>query len=112
MLITPPSALATGGPGTPPDLFPDTITTPEETPASGNVLANDVNSSGVVPFTVTTWSQPVPAAAGSLVIAPNGAYTFTPGPNFSGSATATYNASNTKHDVGPAQITINVTNVQ
>ena len=39
-------------------------------------------------------------------------YTFTPAPNFFGSGSATYMASNTKHEVGPAQITINVTNVQ
>src|SRR3954451_24097433 len=112
VLATPAAVFAAGGPGTPPDLFPDTITTPEETPASGNVLTNDVNSSGVVPFTVTTYSQPVPGTAGTLVIASNGAYTFTPAPNFSGTATATYMASNTKHEVGPAQITINVTNTQ
>ncbi len=111
ILLTPATALAAGGPGTPPDLFPDVITTTEETPATGNVLDNDVNSSGVVPFTVTTYTQPA-ASVGTLVIAANGDYTFTPAPNFSGSGSATYMASNTKHEVGPATITINVSNTQ
>src|SRR4249919_2481494 len=108
ILLTPATALAAGGPGTPPSLVNDVITTAEETPASGNVLANDVNSSGVVPFTVTTYTQPA-ASVGTIVIAANGDYTFTPAPDFSGSGSATYMASNTKHEVGPATITINVT---
>ena len=50
LLLTPASALAAGGgPGTPPTLVDDVITTSEETPVTGNVLDNDVNSSGVVP---------------------------------------------------------------
>ena len=111
ILLTPATALAAGGPGTPPNLVNDVITTAEDTPASGNVLANDVNSSGVVPFTVTTYTQPA-ASVGTIVIAANGDYTFTPAPNFSGSGSATYMASNTKHEVGPATITINVSNTQ
>ena len=110
LLITPATVMAAGGPGTPPTLNPDTITIAEDasTPATGNVLANDVNSSGVVPFTVISFTGPA-ASVGVLNIAADGSYTFTPAPNFSGSGTASYMASNTKHDVGPATITINVT---
>ncbi len=41
VLLAPGAALA--GPGSPPILAPDTITTPEDTAATGNVLANDSN---------------------------------------------------------------------
>src|SRR3954447_20298633 len=106
VLATPAAVMAAGGPGTPPELISDVITTAEETPATGNVLANDINSSGIVPFTVTSFTGPA-ASVGTLVINANGSYTFTPAANFSGSGSATYMASNTKHEVGPATITIN-----
>ncbi len=111
VLASPALALASGGPGTPPTLVNDIITTAEDTPATGNVLSNDVNSSGITPFTVTSFTQPG-ASVGTLSIGADGAYTFTPAPNFSGSGSATYMASNTKHEVGPATITINVTPTQ
>jgi hypothetical protein len=110
MLMAPASALAAGGPGTPPVLTNDVITTAEDTPATGNVLDNDTNSSGLTPFTVTTYTTPA-ASVGTLVINSDGSYTFTPAPNFNGTGSATYMASNTKHEVGPATITINVTAV-
>jgi Big-like domain-containing protein/cadherin-like protein len=113
LLITPATVMAAGGPGTPPTLNPDTITIAEDsvTPATGNVLDNDVNSSGITPFIVSSYTGPA-ASVGTLVINPDGSYTFTPAPNFSGSATASYFADNTKHTVGPATITINVTPTQ
>jgi hypothetical protein len=111
LLITPATVMAAGGPGTPPELANDTINATEDQVATGNVLANDTNSSGVVPFTVTSWTQPAPSV-GTLTIAANGNYTFTPATDFTGSGTATYMASNTKHEVGPATITINVAPAQ
>src|SRR5689334_8111833 len=41
--LLPGTALAAGGPGTPPSLVDDVITTTEGTPVTGNVLTNDTN---------------------------------------------------------------------
>ena len=70
----------------------DTATTLEDTPVSGNVLANDSDSVGnplaVTQFVVdgTSYAAGTTATlpAGTLVINPDGSYTFTPAPNFNG----------------------------
>ncbi|MGV7563491.1 Ig-like domain-containing protein, partial [Mycobacterium kansasii] len=74
---------------------PDTNTTAEDTPVSGNVLTNDSDIDGN-PLTVTQFSGPgVPGpitagqtatipGIGTLVINANGSYTFTPAANFNG----------------------------
>ena len=89
-------ATAAAGPGTPPDPHPDTITTAEETPATGNLLANDHNP-GEGTLTVVAPFPTLSASVGTLVVAANGDYTFTPAANFSGSASTTYNVANDKH---------------
>lgn len=68
------------------------VTTPEDTPISGNVLDNltdaDSTSHSVTSFTVEGSTYAPGAAAivtgGTLSIAANGAYTFTPDENFHG----------------------------
>ena len=105
-ILLPGAALA--GPGTPPDPSPDTITTTEGAVATGNVLAND-NNPGAGTLSVTGQGA-LSASVGTLVIAANGDYTFTPATNFFGTATTTYLVTNAKHTVSET-ITINVTNV-
>ena len=89
-------ATAAAGPGTPPDPHPDTITTAEETPATGNLLDNDLNP-GEGTLSVVAPFPTLSASVGTLVVAANGDYTFTPAANFSGSASTSYNVANDKH---------------
>lgn len=80
-----------------PIALPDTATTPEDTPVSGNVLANDSDLDTGTTLTVSTFTFTGalggPFAAGTTVtiplvgnitIATNGDYTFTPVANFNG----------------------------
>ena len=78
----------------PPIAVNDSAPVFEDTPATGNVLANDTDIDGDV-LTVTQFSVPgagvfsaggaaaIPGV-GTLTIAANGAFTFTPAPNYSG----------------------------
>ncbi|WP_157539122.1 Ig-like domain-containing protein, partial [Hydrogenophaga flava] len=76
-------------------LTPDTITTPEDIPATGNVLTNDVDvddALSVSGFTVagdatayTAGQTAVIAGIGTLTLGSNGAYTFTPETDWNGS---------------------------
>jgi VCBS repeat-containing protein len=72
---------------------PETVTTFEDTPLTGNVLANDVDPEGS-PLSITQFevggityaagtSALIPAM-GSISVAANGDYTFSPAPDFSG----------------------------
>ncbi len=108
MMLVPATALA--GPGSPPDPHPDTITTVEEVPATGNLLANDLNP-GEGTLTVVAPFPTLSASVGTLVVAANGDYTFTPAANFSGSASTSYNVANDKH-TRSAAINIVVTPAQ
>ncbi|MFZ5551218.1 MAG: Ig-like domain-containing protein, partial [Pseudomonadota bacterium] len=75
-------------------LVADTATTAEDTPVSGNVLANDAdvdNALTVATFTVNgvtgtfnAGQTVVIASVGSVTIAANGNYTFTPASNWNG----------------------------
>ncbi|MES2990956.1 MAG: Ig-like domain-containing protein, partial [Pseudomonadota bacterium] len=72
---------------------PDTASTPEDTPVSGNVLVNDTDIDGN-PLTVTqvtiagvTYPAGTPApilGVGTLTMNPDGGYTFVPAPNYNG----------------------------
>jgi uncharacterized repeat protein (TIGR01451 family)/gliding motility-associated-like protein len=57
------------------------------TPVSGSVSTNDSDPEGDTQ-TVTPYSGPI--TGGTLVLASNGEYTFTPDPTFTGTATYTY----------------------
>jgi len=105
-VLLPGAALA--GPGTPPSPAPDTINASEGAVSTGNVLANDLNP-GEGTLSVTGQGA-LSASVGTLVIAANGDYTFTPATNFFGTATTSYLVTNAKHTVS-AVITINVANV-
>ena len=72
------------------------------------MLANDLNP-GEGTLSVTGQGA-LSASVGTLVIAANGDYTFTPATNFFGTATTSYLVTNAKHTVS-ADITINVANV-
>ena len=78
-----------------PTAVADVGTTPEDTPVSGNVLANDsdidVEALTVTGFSVAGIATPFTAGqtatiagVGTLVIGANGAYTFTPAANYTG----------------------------
>jgi len=84
-------------------LTSDSVTIPEDTSATGNVLTNDVIASGttVTSFTVSGVSSSFTAGntasitgVGTLTIGSNGDYTFTPVTNYNGSVPiATYTTS-------------------
>jgi len=86
-----------------PAATPDSITTLEDTPVSGNVLANDSDVDGSA-LTVTQFvvggstfaagSTATLAGVGTLTIGATGAYTFTPAANYNGPVpVATYTTS-------------------
>ena len=67
-----------------PQAMDDTASTPRNTDVSRSVVGNDTFQSG------STFAQVGPVANGSVVMAANGAYTFTPDTNFTGTATFDY----------------------
>ncbi|OYT99462.1 MAG: hypothetical protein CFE40_06340 [Burkholderiales bacterium PBB1] len=98
----------------PPVAVNDSATTTEDTPATGNVLGNDSDPDGNA-LTITQFSlggvtyaagdTALVAGVGSLTLAANGAYTFTPEPNYNGPVpVATYTVSD-----GVASVTATLT---
>jgi VCBS repeat-containing protein len=85
----------------------DAAMTAEDTPVSGNVLANDVDADGNALSAVLV-DGPA-AAAGTLVFAPDGSFSFTPAANFNGAAVFTYRASDAAATSNIATVTIGVT---
>jgi VCBS repeat-containing protein len=73
----------------PPVANADSFTGPEDTPVSGNILANDVDPDNVV-LSAALVSGP---AHGSLVLNADGSFTYTPSANFNGNDSFTYKAS-------------------
>jgi hypothetical protein len=67
----------------------DEVSTSEDTPVSGNVLANDLDPDG---DTLTAALESGPAH-GSATVQPNGGYTYTPSPDYRGPDEFTYRAS-------------------
>ena len=89
---------------------PDAISTLKNVATSGNVLANDKDTAGGTLSFVSY--VPVAGSVGTLTFTGNGAYTFTPALNFTGTASTTYtvaNANRTK--TGNILITVRATNV-
>ena len=87
--ISPGLALAANGPPKPAD---DVINILEDGSDSGNVLANDVNL-GEGTLSVTGF-VPVNPSFGTLTVAANGDYTFTPALHWNGFTSTTYNVTN------------------
>ncbi len=90
----------------PPVAGNDNTTTPEDTPVTVPVLANDFDIDGD-PLTVTGATSP----DGTVVINADGTITFTPIPNFNGVATITYTISDGNGGTSTATVTVNVTPV-
>ena len=86
---------------------PDAITTEEGVAASGNVMDNDTNN-GQDPMTVTAFDALDPSI-GTLSIAADGDYTFTPAADWNGTTTTTYTVTNASDKSKSAVITITVT---
>ena len=100
-----------------PDANPDTQTVAEDTPASGNVIANDTDAEGsalnVTQFnvpgvgTVTAGTTATIPGVGTILITANGNYTFTPVLNFNGNVPQiTYTVSD---GVNATNTTLNIT---
>ena len=102
--ISPALALAANGA---PHPIADTITTAEDTPTTGNVMANDANN-GDDPMTVTAFGALAPSI-GTLTIDADGDYSFTPAADWNGSTTTTYEVTNANNKSKSAIITIIVT---
>ncbi|MFM7020300.1 MAG: Ig-like domain-containing protein [Aquirufa sp.] len=82
---------------TPPTVTNDPVTATEDTPRSGNVLTNDSDPNGdaitLVSFVVGSTTYPAGTTAtipnvGTITIAANGAFTFTPFANYNGTVPA------------------------
>jgi gliding motility-associated-like protein len=71
-----------------PNAVNDLITTNEDTPNSSNVLTNDTDPD-MDALTVTVQTN-FPTAHGTITIAANGAYTYTPNSNYNGPDSYTY----------------------
>jgi len=84
----------------------DSATTPEETPVTVNVLANDSDADGN-PLTLTAVSQPSNGAA----VINAGQVVYTPNANFSGSDSFTYSVSDGQGGTATGMVTIRVTPV-
>ncbi|HYJ55605.1 MAG TPA: Ig-like domain-containing protein, partial [Mycobacterium sp.] len=105
--ISPGLAVAANGIPKPVD---DVITTQENEPETGNVLANDVNL-GEGDLSVTEFVDLDPAF-GTLTIEADGEYLFTPAVDVTGSASTTYTVANSSHEKdGNILITVTPINV-
>ena len=82
----------------------DTVNTAEDTPVSGNVLANDNDPEGRA-LSVYTYTNP---SHGTLILAPNGSFTYTPAPNYNGFDNFTYTATDGIKTSNTAVVMINI----
>ncbi|MDZ4293292.1 MAG: tandem-95 repeat protein, partial [Hydrogenophaga sp.] len=96
----------------PPQAQNDAFTTNEDVAVSGNLFAN--NGSGVDrdpdgdTFTVTSNTAP---ANGTVVVNPNGSFTYTPNANYSGTDSFTYTIRDTDGGTSTATVTFTVNQV-
>jgi VCBS repeat-containing protein len=95
------------GPNRPPVAVDDTASTPEETPVTIDVLANDFDPDGD-PLTVVAVSVP---ANGTAVDNGDGTVTYTPNTNFTGTDTFTYTIEDGRGGSSTATVTVQVTPV-
>ena len=86
----------------------DTASTTEETAVSGAVLGNDLD---IEPGTTLTATLDAGPANGTVTLAANGTFTYTPAVNFSGTDSFTYTASDGAAVSNVATVTITVTGV-
>ena len=86
----------------------DSATTPEETPISGTVLTNDTDADAGTTLTASLAANP---AHGSVTLAPDGSFTYTPAANFNGTDSFTYTVSDGTAVSNAATVTITVSPV-
>ena len=82
----------------------DAAATPYQTAVSGNVLANDTDADGDT-LTVVASSAP---SSGSVTVAADGSYTYTPAAGFVGTATFTYTVADGFGGTATATVTVTV----
>jgi VCBS repeat-containing protein len=96
----------------PPVAVADAYTTAEDTPltvsAANGVLANDSDPDAGTTLTAAVVGN---ISNGTLVMQPNGSFTYTPGTNFNGTATFTYQARDGAASSATVTVTITVTPV-
>ena len=83
----------------------DAAATTEDAAVSGNVLTNDTDADAGTTLTATLVANP---ANGSVTLASNGAFTFTPNANFNGTTSFTYTASDGTATSNVATVTITI----
>src|SRR5205823_183136 len=81
------------------------LTTAEDTPASGSVTATDVDGD---PLTYSTVSGP---SHGTLTLNSNGTYSYTPALNYNGSDSFTFRAKDGQADSNVATVNLTITAV-
>jgi hypothetical protein len=98
------------GVNAPPIAQPDVTQTNVGVPVKGNVLANDFDPNPGQTLTVST-TPVVPPTNGTVTILPDGTYTYTPNPGFSGQDTFTYKVcdNGTPQACTTSTVTIDVT---
>ncbi len=96
-----------------PAALPDTYTLAEDSPlavAAPGVLGNDSDpDTGAVLSAVLV--TPPPVTEGTLVLNPNGSFGFTPAPNFNGTTSFAYRATDGEFASGDTTVTLNITPV-
>ena len=97
-------AITVNRPNRAPDANDDAVTVNEDTVASGNVLANDTDADGQT-LTAVLASAP---GNGTVVLNPNGSFTYTPTADFNGTDHFTYRANDGYTNSGVATVTITV----
>jgi hypothetical protein len=89
-----------------PDQYSTQAKTPISVPASEGVLVNDGDA--ISPARTATLVTAPATNVGSVTLAPDGSFTFTPAPGFSGDAVFTYTASDGVGVSAPTPVTIHV----
>ena len=96
----------------PPSAQNDAFTTSEDAPVNGNLFANNGSGFDTDPdgdsFAVTANTDP---ANGTVVISPNGDFTYTPNANFNGADSFTYTITDSDGGTSTATVTVTVTPV-
>ena len=91
----------------------DAFTTPEDTPVEGNVLSDNGNGPDSDPDgdTLTIQTTPVQAPGGTVVLAADGSFTYTPRANFRGTDFFSYRVLDGRGGAAVATADITITSV-
>jgi VCBS repeat-containing protein len=85
----------------------DNYTTAKNTPLTASVTGNDTPSADGG----NTWTVTVPPTSGTVVLNPNGTFTFTPATNPTATVTFTYKVCDVDNDCATAVVTIRINDV-